>query len=402
MAASAAQPQSSEESYATQLKAAREAMDAGSFDFAKKKLQDIYNEQTVLGADGKPKAAPAAIVQQLALATYRLGDDRAKKDGVDQALAGYAEAEDLLRQLDVEKTTDPETLRLWSEVHKHRAEIATRSPSARKHDLDEAIDAAERCFVIKRDYNIGVDLAYLLSVRASISSGDDRIADNVFAERIRRDAIEKGGQPARLYGSEQSIETKYYVSYAWEDSTDPNRENDVDRLCEEAEKLGVKIFRDKTALRIGDLISDFMRQIGQSDRVFVFLSDKYLRSPYCMFELFELWRNSKQNKVEFLHRVRFFTIDGTKIQKPGEWLGYAKFWKNEREELRQAIDEAGLEFAGEEAPKRFRLVANFANSISDVLAYFADVVQPRTFDDFLTYGFSDPPAGSASELGRFR
>ncbi len=254
MAAPAAQPQSSEDSYATILQTAREAMDAGSFDFAKKKLQDIYKEQTAAGADGKPKSAPATIVQQLALATYRLGEVRAKKDGVDQALAGYAEAEDLLRQLDVEKTTDPETLRLWSEVHEHRAEIATRSPSARKHDLNEAIDASERCFVIKRDYKIGVNLAYLLSLRASMSSGDDRIADNVFAERIRRDAIEKGGQTASIYGIGRSIQTKFYVSYAWADQKDPDRDKEVDRFCEEAKNRGVNIMRDKTATRIGDLI----------------------------------------------------------------------------------------------------------------------------------------------------
>lgn len=41
MAAAAAQPQSSENSYAAMLQTAREAMDAGAFDFAKKKLQDI-------------------------------------------------------------------------------------------------------------------------------------------------------------------------------------------------------------------------------------------------------------------------------------------------------------------------------------------------------------------------
>jgi hypothetical protein len=34
---------------------------------------------------------------------------------------------------------------------------------------------------------------------------------------------------------------------------------------------------------------------------------------------------------------------------------------------------------------------DFATKISDVLALFTDVVLPRTFDDFLKYGFDDPP-----------
>jgi hypothetical protein len=190
VAASAAQPQSSEDSYATKLQMAREAMDSGAFDFGKKILQGIYAEQIAPGADGKPKPARPSIVQQLALATYKAGEAKAKNDGPQQALAGYAEAETLLRQLDAETTTDPETIGLWSAIHKRRAEMATRSPDERKQDLTEAIRAAERGFIIKRDYYNGTNLAYLLNLRASLSSGDDRIADNVLASRVRREVVD--------------------------------------------------------------------------------------------------------------------------------------------------------------------------------------------------------------------
>ena len=190
VAAAAAQTQSSEDSYAAKLQTAREAMDAGAFDFAKQKLQDIYKDQTAPGADGKPKAARPFVIQQLALATYKAGEAKAKTEGPKQALAGYAEAETLLRQLDAETTTDPETIGLWSAIHKRRAEMAARSPDERKQDLTEAIRAAERGFIIKRDYYNGTNLAYLLNLRASLSSGDDKIADNVLASRVRREVVD--------------------------------------------------------------------------------------------------------------------------------------------------------------------------------------------------------------------
>jgi hypothetical protein len=190
VAAAAAQTQSSEDSYASKLQTARDAMDSAAFDFAKKILQGIYKEQTEPGADGKPKAARPFVIQQLALATYKAGEAKAKTDGPEQALAGYADAEALLRQLDAETTTDPETIGLWSAIHKRRAEIATRSPDERKQDLTEAIRAAERGFLIKRDYYNGTNLAYLLNVRASLSSGDDKIADNVLANRVRREVVD--------------------------------------------------------------------------------------------------------------------------------------------------------------------------------------------------------------------
>ena len=195
---------------------------------------------------------------------------------------------------------------------------------------------------------------------------------------------------------------RYYVSYAWADESDPTRERKIDELCAAAGKLGFEIKRDKTTLRPGDLISDFMRQIGEGDEVFIFLGKKYLHSPFCMFELFEMWRNSKQNREEFLRRVRFFTLGDAKIGTPVEWLEYAKFWKQQREDLGKAIDGVGWQDAGEESIKRFRLMDEFAGKVADVLALFADVVQARTFEDFLKYGFEDPPHGGEAPVEKER
>ena len=122
----------------------------------------------------------------------------------------------------------------------------------------------------------------------------------------------------------------------------------------------------------------------------MFISSKYLRSPYCMFELFELWRNSKENKSDFIQKVRLFTLDGTKIGTPTEWLDYTSYWVKERDKLRKKINQVGWTNAGEEIIRRYNYMETFATKIGNVLALFADVVQPKTFEEFLNYGFSDP------------
>ena len=188
-AAESAAPELSQpigDSYADKLQTARDAFNDGAFGFAKKLLLAIYKDQTAPGKDGAPKPARPFVVQQLALATYKSGEVDAKTGGPDKALAGYAEAEGLLRQLDVDTTTDPETLGVWSLIHKRRAEMPGRTVEEKKADIDEAIRASERGFLIKRDYYNGTNLAYLFNLRASLSSGDDKIADNVFADRVRR------------------------------------------------------------------------------------------------------------------------------------------------------------------------------------------------------------------------
>jgi hypothetical protein len=40
--------------------------------------------------------------------------------------------------------------------------------------------------------------------------------------------------------------------------------------------------------------------------------------------------------------------------------------------------------------KRYQDINTFADNVADILALFADTA-PRTFKDFLQYGFADPP-----------
>lgn len=41
---------------------------------------------------------------------------------------------------------------------------------------------------------------------------------------------------------------------------------------------------------------------------------------------------------------------------------------------------------------------DFANKVADIFALFANIVQPRSFNDLKTYGFGDPPPrGSAAQ-----
>jgi endonuclease G len=182
---------------------------------------------------------------------------------------------------------------------------------------------------------------------------------------------------------------KYYVSYAWADPTDPDREKIVDQACEEAQRRGITIIRDKTTLKVGDSVSKFMSQIAQGDVIFVVLSDKYLKSPYCMFELFEIWRVNRQDDTEFLKRVRVYALQDAKISTPIDRLRYAGYWKKEHDELKRAIDEVGLDVIGQADMRLYKLMQGYYNQVSDMLALFASILQPRTFDDLKQYGFGE-------------
>jgi internalin A len=192
---------------------------------------------------------------------------------------------------------------------------------------------------------------------------------------------------------EDASTPEYFVSYAWGDATPEGKEREaiVDRLCAEATAQGVTIIRDKTAMTTGDRISKFMLRLGRANRIFVVLSDKYLKSPFCMFELFEVWRNCRSEDEEFLRRIRVFTAPTTKIWTPLDRTLYAVHWRQEFGKLDALVKEHGIDILGEKDAHQHRLMKKFANEIGDILATVADILQPRDFDEFAKYGFSDRP-----------
>jgi tetratricopeptide (TPR) repeat protein len=120
----------------------------------------------------------AYVTQQLARATYQ-----GKEPDAETSLL---KARELLQTLAPETSNDTETLGLWGAVHKRLWELARD----RAH-LDEAVRGFERAFYLRNDHYNGINLAYLLNVRAAET--DDRaeaVADFVEARRTRREVID--------------------------------------------------------------------------------------------------------------------------------------------------------------------------------------------------------------------
>ncbi|HUQ09599.1 MAG TPA: TRAFs-binding domain-containing protein [Steroidobacteraceae bacterium] len=121
------------------------------------------------------------VIQQLALATY--------KSKLPNAEAALAKAQLILRELDPEHSSDPETLGLWGAIHKRLWDL--------KRDralLDVSLGAYERGFYLRDDSYTGINYAYLLNERAGVAaaaSRADAIADFITARRVRQRVIER-------------------------------------------------------------------------------------------------------------------------------------------------------------------------------------------------------------------
>jgi hypothetical protein len=121
------------------------------------------------------------VIQQLALATY--------KSKLPTAQAALMKAQLILRELDPEHSSDPETLGLWGAIHKRLWDLGRD-----RVFLDVSLNAYERGFHLRNDSYTGINYAYLLNERAGVTAAANRadaIADFVTARRVRARVIER-------------------------------------------------------------------------------------------------------------------------------------------------------------------------------------------------------------------
>lgn len=75
-----------------------------------------------------------------------------------------------------------------------------------------------------------------------------------------------------------------------------------------------------------------MEQIGRGKCVVVIISEKYLKSENCMFELLQIAKNE-----QFYERIFPIVLDDAKIYKPKDRIQYVQYWEQEIQELDQQI-----------------------------------------------------------------
>ncbi len=116
------------------------------------------------------------ILQQFALATYKFEQPDKK--------AALIKAQGILSKLAPQTSSDAETVGLWGAIHK-RLWAQTKN----RDDLNESVKAYGRGYYIKNDYYNGINYAFMLDLRASLSAGDDALVDHGLAKRVRDDVL---------------------------------------------------------------------------------------------------------------------------------------------------------------------------------------------------------------------
>lgn len=169
-----------------------------------------------------------------------------------------------------------------------------------------------------------------------------------------------------------------YVSYAWGDDVTAEgrmRMEVVEGLCARIEAGGRKVLRDQKQMRYGDRISMFMKTLSRADLIVVVISGKYLRSPYCMAELYGIYQRSQGESEEFLRRIIPLVLDDAAIGRWQDRVEIARYWRNELAGMEQVLEDLSAEDF-----KLRKSIRDWHNRVGDMLVYVNDVCGPRGFD----------------------
>ena len=230
-----------------------EAMSRNNFVGAKTLLAAMVD---LAKAEAPDRPVDPYIVQRLVLATYK-SKEPSELSALQEALA-------LLTELQPNTSVDPETLGLASAICKRLWSLTDDVAH-----LDRAIHASDRGFTLRSDYYNGINLAFLLNVRATRSSTADAITDFVVAERVRREVVticdrwlseNDSGEGGRPPAKRESADTRYWVLAARAEAlvglADPVAQRNLDSLLSAAPSAWMADSTREQINRLQVLLSD--------------------------------------------------------------------------------------------------------------------------------------------------
>lgn len=136
---------------------------------------------------------------------------------------------------------------------------------------------------------------------------------------------------------------------------------------------GIELHRDKIDIGIWQSIKEYMNSISDMDYVILLISDTYLKSENCMYEVLETMRDREyKNKI-------FPAVINTEIYNPEVRANYVLYWQEKFEELKnklQRISVQNIGKLGENLKRRQNISAN----IADFLECVSDMNNPSVED----------------------
>lgn len=169
---------------------------------------------------------------------------------------------------------------------------------------------------------------------------------------------------------------KIFISYCWNDK------DVVDEIDKFFRSIGIKLIRDVRELHYKSNIKQFMGRVRLCDYVLMPISEKYLKSKNCMYEVMELIKDESYRKRIFpiiLGDTDFFSVDSI--------LKYKKYWDDEYKRIENTLSQypaVEVEFTDLKIHNEIKShVYEFLNSLKELNCFSFDIMKELKYEPIL-------------------
>lgn len=189
--------------------------------------------------------------------------------------------------------------------------------------------------------------------------------------------------------SDDTSEKKIFISYCWADK------DIADMIDKEFnEKYGISFTRDERDLKFKKSIKSFMQTVGEHDFVIMIISDSYLKSDNCMYEVMEVMRDRKfREKILFIllndEDRKYYSEKGLEnLNKQGKSIAcdvystkgrieYIKYWDHKKVEFTELIKDISNPVSQIEPLRDLKRIDNIVMNLGEFLEALSDLKNER-------------------------
>jgi tetratricopeptide (TPR) repeat protein len=165
-----------------------------------------------------------------------------------------------------------------------------------------------------------------------------------------------------------------FLSYSW------SNEDYANKIDFTFSSIGVNVKRDKREVGYKMNLKEYMQSIRNCDYSFILISEEYLKSPACMYEVCEIMKER-----DFIDKVLPLILPNAKIYKAETQVEYIEYWKERVEELKSKIQSIGITQAIP-ITQKLKEYENIYANIGEFLYALAERNVP-SFDNLESDGF---------------
>ncbi len=158
------------------------------------------------------------------------------------------------------------------------------------------------------------------------------------------------------------MEKQIFISYCWAN------EAEVDIVDQSFSSDGITLIRDKRETKYKDSFKQFMKGIRKTDYVLMVISDQYLKSKNCMYEVLEVLKDDN-----YKDRILPIVLDNSNnIYSPSGPLKYLEHWDKEYNLLKEQISNHSPEDVIS-VTEDLKIIRNIKGSIVDFVKIISDL-----------------------------